>query len=218
MDSTASRLTASLIATIGWFALALQAVLLLDQADSLGQSRAELAIRFISYFTILTNTFCAAVMTSIATEARILRPLRTANARMAAAVYIAVVAIVYALILRALWNPAGPQWLADMLLHTALPAAVVLHWLSWGTANAQPWSRAVAWLAYPVLYTLAVMARGAWYPFFDPSQGIGRLALNTGVLLVLFVVTGLAFIAIGRMLAKGPEPTRPRQSGSRSAR
>jgi hypothetical protein len=198
-------------------------VLLLDQADSLGQSRAELAIRFVSYFTILTNAFCAGVMTSIATEARILRPLRTANARMAAAVYIAVVAIVYALILRALWKPAGPQWLADMLLHTALPAAVVLHWLSWGTASGQPWSRAIAWLTSPVLYTLAVMARGAGsgfypYPFFNPSQGLGRLALNTGALLVLFVATGLTFIAIGRMLAKSSAPTRPRQSGSRSAR
>ena len=65
MDSKTSRLTAGLIASAGGFALILQAILLVSRADSLGQTRLELAIRFVSYFTILTNSFCAAVMVAI---------------------------------------------------------------------------------------------------------------------------------------------------------
>src|ERR1700722_13215816 len=92
---------------IVWFSVIAQLILML-------QNRAtdipETIIRFFSYFTILTNTLVALYFTAICFNLSITnRPgLLTAITS-----YIFIVGIVYQIVLRHLWQPAGIQLIVD---------------------------------------------------------------------------------------------------------
>ena len=79
------------------------------------------------------------------------------------AVYITVVAVVYSLVLRQLWNPEGAQKLADVLLHDAVP---LLYIGFWGTSLPKECLRygdAAWWLAY-LAWALTGGAATGTYP------------------------------------------------------
>src|SRR5512140_2089681 len=102
-----SNLAALLAALVAWASLALQFGLLIDHPNMAGASIAVVVWRFLGYFTILTNVGVAIVATAMA-----LRPdttLAGPRARLATAVAIALVGLVYSLALRAIWNPTGWQ-------------------------------------------------------------------------------------------------------------
>jgi MFS superfamily sulfate permease-like transporter len=99
------RIIAGFLAALGWFALILQFRLLLGVNANNGIGPGESLIRFFSYFTILTNTLAASVLTSAMlghTRTFLSRP----KVQTAVAVYITIVASVYFLILRHLWQSA----------------------------------------------------------------------------------------------------------------
>ena len=62
------RIAAACLAVLGWTALVLQYVLLLQTANTLGLSTAEGTIRFFSFFTIQSNILVALVLTVFATK------------------------------------------------------------------------------------------------------------------------------------------------------
>jgi hypothetical protein len=122
----------------------------------------------------------------------------------ATAAYIAIVGIVYRLLLRQLWNPQGAQWVADVILHDVIPIGYVLYWLVFAPRDGLRWQDAVAWLVYPGLYLLYVLARGAVsglypYPFVDVHMlGYGGVLARAAVLLLVFLGMGLLVVAVGR--------------------
>jgi hypothetical protein len=201
------RIIAGFLAALGWFALILQFRLLLGVNANNGIGPGESLIRFFSYFTILTNTLAASVLTSAMlghTRTFLSRP----KVQTAVAVYITIVASVYFLILRHLWQPQGPQWLADTLLHYAMPALYVGFWFAFVRKNGIEWRDSLVWLVFPLVYLCAVLARGLPskfypYPFLDANQlNYLEIARNSAGICLAFVAASLVFIAVARTLAR----------------
>lgn len=162
------------------------------------------ASRFFGYFTVLTNILVALVLSAPLLRGRIGGWLSSHSIRAATAAYIAMVGIVYALVLKQLWNPQGLQKLADMALHEIVPVLYLLYWIFFGRTRTLRPGAAFGWLAYPVGYLVYALLRGAlegWYayPFIDASQvGYGRVFLNATVILVGFIALGLLVVALDR--------------------
>jgi hypothetical protein len=142
------------------------------------------AIRFFSYFTIQSNLYAAAVLLWMAAPAAARRPSpRQDLARGAAALYLAVTAGVYAILLADL--PEARQavipWV-NAVLHRILPLVVVADWLVEPPGREIGFRAALAWLGYPLVYLAYILAQGAWsgwypYPFLNPAQPGGYAAV-----------------------------------------
>ena len=197
-----ARAVAAVAAIVGWFGLALQLVLIVDNlGPALG------LWRFVGFFTILANIGSASVATAIALGGQ--GGLASARARLMALTSIVTVGIVYSLLLRSVWDPQGWQKVADATLHDVTPILFVLLWAMMPHGDLK-W-RDLKWaLVPPALYLAYALARGAvdgWYAywFLDPSkQGLGELGLSiVGVLAVFAVVAGLGIAADRRLPARG---------------
>jgi hypothetical protein len=199
------RIFATVGALLGWFALVLQLFLVIAQSST-GMAMVGALITYLSFFTILTNLLVALVFTAIAigpAQTR-LQFFLSPSVQAATAVYITIVGIVYQLLLRQIWNPQGAQWVADVLLHTIIPAGYVLFWLLFAPRAGLRWKDAVNWLVYPAVYLLYVLARGAMsglypYPFVDVKVlGYGGVLARAVVFLLFFLGMGLLVVAVGR--------------------
>ncbi|MDF0731160.1 Pr6Pr family membrane protein [Pseudomonas entomophila] len=196
----------TLAACLGWSALAIQLYLVLiarwqEQASLIGG-----LINLFGYFTVLTNTLVATVLSQAAfgreTPAR--RFFLSPQVSSGVAVSIVLVALAYSLLLRHLWQPQGWQWLADELLHDVMPLVFVLYWwleVPKGQLRARHLG---AWTLYPLVYFLFALWRGHEigvypYPFLDvASLGYGRVLLNALGVLTGFWVIGWVVIGVDR--------------------
>jgi hypothetical protein len=194
-------------ALLAWFALALQLYLVIIQSPP-GLAMLGEVITYFSFFTILTNLLVALVFTAIAmrSPAGWVQYFSSPSVQGGTAVYIAIVGMVYQLLLRQLWNPKGAQLLADMLLHAVIPLAYVVYWLIFATRTRLRWTDAVVWLAYPGVYLVYVLARGAVsglypYPFVDVNAlGYGGVLARAAVLMGVFLAMGLLIVAVTRWM------------------
>jgi len=118
---------------------------------------------------------------------------------------IALVGLTYSLLLRALWQPQGAQWLADTLLHDVVPLLYLLLWAWVVPRAALRGSSALRWALYPLAYLVYALLRGAWlgrypYPFIDVAQlGYARVALNAAGMLIVFLLIAAGLIALNRL-------------------
>jgi hypothetical protein len=133
---------------------------------------------YFSYFTVLSNLFATAMLLHGA-----LRPAHTRSPtvellRGAAVVYILTTGIVYLFLLSG-HAPAYP-WV-NAILHYLMPIAVTLDWLlDPPRMRLDPKRTLVMWMAFPLLYVLYTLVRGAivsWYPYFfvNPHRSGGYL-------------------------------------------
>jgi hypothetical protein len=150
---------------------------------------------YFSYFTVLSNLFAVAMLLYGA-----LRPVDTRShtielLRGAAVVYILTTGIVYLLLLSGR-APAYP-WV-NAILHYLMPVMVTLDWLlDPPRVHLEPVRTVVLWMAFPVLYIVYTLARGAivgWYPYFfvDPHRSGGYLLVAVDCLAV-----GIGIAALG---------------------
>jgi hypothetical protein len=197
-------------ACLGWFGLGLQLWLVLimrwqEHASLLGG-----LMNFFSYFTVLSNTLVAAVLTAAVSArsdgcARLFRRPAMAGA---AAASIVLVGATYSLLLRNLWNPQGLLWLANEILHDVMPIVFVGYWWLLVPKGHLRWQHLLWWALYPVAYFVWVLMRGAYlgvypYPFFNVLQlGYGRVWLNALAILGVFWLIALLFKTLDRWLAR----------------
>ncbi|WP_299341244.1 Pr6Pr family membrane protein [uncultured Pseudoxanthomonas sp.] len=200
-----SRTCAALVGLLALTALTLQYILLVQLTrDTLGVGLGTL--RFITYFTILSNIAVALVAFTAATG----RPgfFVQAGVRGAVALYIGVTGSIYFFILRHLWQPQGAQWWADTGLHYAVPLAYWAWWLSCVPHGALRWRNVAGWLLFPLAYVMWVFVRGAWlgeypYPFIDVGQlGWSRVGVNALGVMGVFVVLGLVIVGLDRIFGR----------------
>lgn len=196
-----------LIALTGWFAVIAQFFLMLENRST---SVPEMVLRFFSFFTILTNTLVAIYFTwqSLAagksSDSWFSRP----GSLTAVTVYILVVGLVYQVALRHVWHPTGLQKVVDELLHSVIPLLVVVYWACYEQRQAIPWKKIPGYLLYPALYLVYILLRGQLsgfypYPFIHVTElGWPGVLVNSAVLLGVFVLLFVLFIAIGRLLSK----------------
>jgi len=195
------RAVAALIAALGWLALAIQLHILICSAPTITAA----VVKFLGYFTILTNILIAVSMTACARRSGFFaRPAVSA----ALATYIATVLLVYEVLLRSLWQPTGLQFVADILLHDIVPIAYVVWWLAFIPRGQLQWRDVWPWLLYPAGYALYAIVRGELlgdypYPFIDViALGALPVALNVALLLVLFAGIGFLFVAVDRVIGR----------------
>jgi hypothetical protein len=195
-------------ATLGWAGLSIQMYLIFHSRWTLGASLIGGLMSFFSYFTVLTNTLVATVLTcewtsrESAAQRWFLQPWVSS----AIAVSIAVVSLAYNLLLRHLWHPEGWQWLADELLHDIVPLLFLGYWWACVPKGTLRLWHIAAWVIYPLLYFAYALLRGHLlavypYPFIDVDKlGYPQVFINAGGLLAGFVVIALLVIAVDRWL------------------
>lgn len=204
-----SRFAGLAIALLAFSGLVLRYGLLLSDALNFGESGWGITGTFFSYFTILTNLLVVVVFSAPGAW------FRSARTRGSVTLYIVVVGVVYELLLRRLWHLEGLQFLSSLLLHDAVPLAVLAHWLFLREESALRWTDPFAWLAFPLGYLAYALARGAYmgwwaYPFIDASElGYVRVMINAAGLVAMFVALGLAMVAWDRRPGTGTSEAKP---------
>ncbi len=199
------RICATIGALVGLAALALQLYLILTVATAQGRTVPGTIVQFVSYFTILTNILVVLCYLGAGFFGR-------PGVQSAVALYIATVGLVYAIILARLWSPTGLQFLADAALHYAAPVLYIGYWLLFVDKSSLRYADVLRWLIFPLAYCGYALLRGAQsglypYPFLEADKlGYARVALNVAILIVLFLLLGLAMIAAGRALSRRAAP------------
>ncbi|TDF81686.1 Pr6Pr family membrane protein [Pseudomonas sp. H9] len=203
-----------LAACLGWSALAIQLYLVLlarwhEQASLIGG-----LINFFSYFTVLSNTLVAVVLTQAvfgrpsAARRWFLSPAVSSGVT----VSIAFVALAYSLLLRHMWQPQGWQWLADELLHDVMPLLFVGYWWCCVEKGSLRLKHLMAWLLYPAGYFAFALWRGQSigvypYPFIDVAElGYTQVLVNALAMMLGFIAIGVLVLCLdhwqGGRLAK----------------
>lgn len=195
-------------AVLGWFALASQLYLIIQNRVV---SVAETIVRYFSFFTILTNLIVAVCVTVL-----LLKPnskwgswFSKSTTLTAITVYITIVGVVYNVILRFLWKPQGLQYVTDELLHTIIPLLFILYWFLFVPKKGLQYKQFLPWLIYPLLYVIYTAIHGAIsgyypYPFINVTElGYGKVLINTGGLLLAFSMLSLFLIAVAKYMNRG---------------
>ena len=204
MDAVWRHLLITLAATLGWAGLSIQLYLIFIARLSVEASLLGGLVSFFSYFTVLTNTLVATVLTCAVTprESAARRWFLQPWVSSGVTVSIVVVGLAYSLLLRHLWHPEGWQFIADELLHDVMPLVFLGYWwfcVPKGTLRL--WHLPV-WLIYPLVYFAYALLRGNLlgayaYPFIDVAVlGYPQVFINAGGILAGFVGIGLAVIGL----------------------
>jgi len=212
------RVSAAAIAGAAWFALTVQISYNIEEARTNNASVAASVVHFFSYFTMQTNLLVALILTLSFVQPQTERFLTRTSVQSAVASYIVIVAVVYTLLLRNLWNPQGLRLVADRLLHDAIPLFYVLYWIIYMPKGSLRRIDPVLWLIYPLLYFVYILARGAAfgaypYPFVDVAKlGYREVLYNATMFLGAFFALGVTFTGIDRAMsgyAVSPEAHAP---------
>ncbi|HMI08540.1 MAG TPA: Pr6Pr family membrane protein [Flavobacterium sp.] len=202
-----------LFAAISWFALIAQYILMIGNREA---GLIETSVRFVSFFTILTNTLVACYFTSMLSEkAPFHRFFSRPSILTALTVYITVVCLVYQLVLRAIWTPTGLQMVVNELLHSVIPLEVIFFWYLYESKKQLNFSLIGSWLLFPAAYLVYILIRGHFsgfypYPFVNVTElGMQKVLLHSALLMLVFVFFSVLFIAIGKSISKSPETAAP---------
>ena len=193
-----------LIALLAWTAVGLQFYLIIENRVV---SIPETIIRFFSFFTILTNILVAVCFTCLwlfpaSTAGRFFQRL---SIQTAVTAYITLVGVVYQVLLRQVWDPQGLQKWVDELLHSVIPALVLIYWIAFTPKAGLKWKSAFIWPLYPAVYLAFILIRGSLsgyypYPFVKVNEiGYKAVMMNCGLILVAFVLFSLLMIALGKV-------------------
>jgi len=192
-----------LAALLGWAGLSIQLYLIFFARWSIGASLLGGLVSFFSYFTVLSNTLVATVLTCAATsrESAARRWFLQPWVSSGIAVSIVVVGLAYNLLLRHLWHPQGWQWLADELLHDVMPLLYLVYWCRCVPKGRLRMGHIGLWVIYPLVYFAYSLLRGHVlavypYPFIDVEKlGYPQVFINAAGLLAGFVL--IASLVIG---------------------
>jgi hypothetical protein len=155
------------------------------------------AVNFFSFFTIEANIIAVAVFVIGAIPGREPNSRWYDIVRGAAATYMSVTGVVYAVLLSDLPTTADSTvpWVNEVL-HYLVPLVVFLDWLFVPPKHVIRFRESLIWAAFPLLYAIYSLARGAatnWYPypFLDVEMhGLRRVLVNCvgiGIGTILFV-------------------------------
>ncbi|BBP57553.1 Pr6Pr family membrane protein [Pseudomonas sp. St316] len=201
----------SVTALLGWVGLSIQLYLILLGRWKLDASLLGGLVSFFSFFTVLTNTLVAVVLTweLTARESAARRWFLLPSVGSGVAASIALVGLAYNLLLRHLWQPEGWQFVADELLHDVVPLLYIAYWWLWVPKGSLRLRHIGLWTLYPLVYFAYVLFRGnvlaAYpYPFIDVMNlGYPQVFINAGGILAGFVAIALAMVGMDRWL--GPK-------------
>ena len=160
---------------------------------------------FFGFFTMQSNIILVVVLllTALVSFSG-QRPSRSlVLARGCATTYIVITGVVYNVLLAGLEGGVSLAW-ANTVLHVALPLYAALDWVIVNDRGPLPRSKIWISLIYPIVWIIVVIIRGAtdgWvpYPFLDPAQGYGVVALYALAIAVATVVFASIVWAVSRL-------------------
>lgn len=205
----------ALTALVAIGALVLQLVLVIQGGRVLDEhTRPDLPVRLfrlIAYFTIQSNLLVALAATQLARDpardGRFWRVLRVAGVA-----GIAVTGLVHFVLLRPLLDLEGADYVADKLLHMAVPALAIAGWAAFGPrprVTTREIGLALVWPFAWLAEALVVGGVSGWYPypFLDHREdGVGAVVVACVGITMLFLAV-LALIAwIDGRAKPTPEP------------
>ncbi|MHC8403970.1 MULTISPECIES: Pr6Pr family membrane protein [unclassified Pseudomonas] len=206
IQSAARSRFVAVAAFLAWAGLIIQLYLILYSRWSIEASLLGGLMSFFSYFTVLSNTLVATVLSFelTARQSAARRWFLQPSVSSGIAVSIAVVGLGYNVLLRHLWQPEGWQRLADELMHVVTPLLFLGYWW-WCVHKGLLRIRHIAlWAIYPLVYFAYSLVRGHElavypYPFIDVDKlGYPQVFINALGLLVGFVLIALLVIGVDR--------------------
>ena len=187
--------TASVVAVV--VAMAVQAVVLANNG-------AFDPTRFFAYFTIQSNLVGVAAFTLVLANRDRPRGRALESFRGAATSYLTVVFFVVIALLSNVDVGLQLAWV-DFVLHKLFPLIVVLDWIIDRPTVRLNARDALAWLAYPLIWTGLTLLRGAadgWYPypFLNPTNGgYAAVAITVVAITVGFLLVAAFYIWLGNL-------------------
>ena len=160
---------------------------------------------FFGFFTMQSNIIVVivlAVSAFVSFSARRQSP-RLVLARGCATTYIVITGFVYNLLLAGLEGGVSLAW-ANTVLHVILPLYAALDWVIFRDRSPLRWNQIWIALIYPIVWIMVVLLRGAtdgWvpYPFLNPTQGYGVVALYALAIAVATVVFAAVIWTVSRL-------------------
>ena len=195
------------ITIIGWITIAFRLYLRITEYDF---SAFESTVQFFSYFTILTNLFVIIYCTNqlLKSKEKNTSLLNKPETLTALNVFILIVALVYHIVLKPLWNPEGIQMIVSEICHTVIPLGTLILWIISKNKGQVKLKSLLQWLLYPLIYIVFVLIRGSFsnfypYPFLDvQTLGIEKVLINSLFLLIVMLIFLLTFFFIGKKLSR----------------
>lgn len=195
---------ATLIAVLGWAALAIDGTTVIGRNLAQGYGLPQSLFLWFRYFTILTNIGVALLMSVTAYRLYRHRPPPSAALHAAALVYALVVCATYEAVLRTSWTPRGMGFDTDLTFHDIVPALMLIFWVAFAPKRGLDRRFSLLLLIYPAAYfggTLIAGALGESYPydFLDVSKlGYPTVTIVGIVFTAIFYALGLATISASR--------------------
>jgi hypothetical protein len=201
------RVAAGGISSLCWTVLALQIYITAESAAAVGQSIPGAVFAYLSFFTVLTNLAIAICLACAACEPDEESVWNWPEVQTALALYILVVAIVYAAVLQGLWVPTGLEFLTERFFHLIMPLLYMAFWLFVTPKGSLRLSHQIPWQIYPLAFMCYTLVRGAMigtypYPFLNVARyGYETVFLNSLLLAALFLTLGTFLIVTDWLLA-----------------
>jgi hypothetical protein len=200
----------ALLAILVWAALIIQFYISTVKFVAEGRTLGGALVHLCSYFTIQNNFMVAFAMTVLLLwpGSKLGRLFSKPSVLTALGVYIIIVCLVYQLVLRQQHTQHGWFKFCDEIFHSISPPMFILFWLIFVNKPGLPWTKAVHWLLYPLVYCFYILIRGAishYYPYsFINGNKLTymQIFINCMFLLVAFLSIGLILIAITRLNKK----------------
>ena len=199
MNKAFERYTLLLIGILALFGVSVQFIISINRAIVEDNSVGEVVINMLGYFTILTNTFAAIVLTtlSLLPNSRMGKVFATPKVFGCVVTSMLWVGIGFHVLLSDYWSPDGMEAVTNYLNHYIVPSALFLIWLVFPPKTQIPKLTPLIWEIYPVIYGIYIILRGELvdkypYPFFDVNIiGYSKALLNG--LVILLVILGIGY-------------------------
>lgn len=195
MNTSSWRLPALASARSAWALVTLVAIIV-TWTESAARGPVNF-FDFFGYFTIQSNSLLT-VTAAIAGIAGFVRQGPQARwivvLRALATMSMVIVGVVYATLLAPLGLEGGaPVPWANWVMHVGGPILIAIDWTFSRDREPLPWRTAFLLLLYPIVWVVVVLVRGAtdgWvpYPFLNPSQGYGVVAVYVATIAVAFAL------------------------------
>ena len=199
MNKAFERYTLLLIGILALFGVSVQFIISINRAIAADNSVSQVVINMLGYFTILTNTFAAAVLiiVSLLPNSRIGKIFARPKVFGCVVTSMLWVGIGFHVLLSDYWSPDGMEAVTNYLNHYIVPSALLIIWLVFPPKTQIPKWTPLFWEVYPVIYGIYIILRGELidkypYPFFDVNViGYPKALLNG--LVILIVILGIGY-------------------------
>jgi len=199
MTKVIERYTLLIIGMLALFGVSVQFIISINRAIAEDNSVSQVVINMLGYFTILTNTFAATVLTilGLLPNSKIGKVFATPEFFGCVVSSMLWVGIGFHLLLSDYWSPDGMEGVSNYLNHYIVPSSLLIIWLIFPPETQISKRTPLLWEIYPVIYGAYIIIRGEIldkypYPFFDINVIGYPKALWNG-LVILIVILGIGY-------------------------